>query len=598
MSTRIGGRLVRSALIAGAGRVIRAREAIDRINVFPVADGDTGTNLAFTFHAVLAGARGNRSASVAEVCARAARDSIDGARGNSGAILAQFFQGLSEGIGNRRSIDLPELALALERASVSARSALAEPREGTILSVIADFAKSSAQVLRRGMVGLAEWADSVLRSVRQALKRTETQLEVLRRAHVVDAGAMGFVEFLEGVMAFVRDGRRALRGSSLPATELPAEVLLPEDAHGHECSAYRWCTECLLGGEALDVAALRQELSALPLDCLVVVGGGSRVRVHAHLDQPARLFEVAGRYGKLVQRKADDMRAQARARVSPHPVAVVVDSAADLPEALAERLGIHRVPVRINFGAEEYLDGVTLSSAELFTRMRDGETPRTSQPPAGEFRRLYDQLASHHDAVVSVQLSSRLSGTWQAACSAARHGGDGKVQVLDTRNASAGQAWLAVLAAELAHAGADASRIAAAVEDAKPRTHTYAVLPDLRYACAGGRLPHWTKWVADQLGLVIEIGNRADGKIGPKGAFVGRGHWPERFAQRMGKRFAGRRVRLILADCLNPAGADRVEAALRTGSLQIAELHRVSAGTALGAHAGPGAVILGLQELP
>jgi DegV family protein with EDD domain len=598
MPTRIGGRLVRSALIAGAGRVIRAREAIDRINVFPVPDGDTGTNLAFTFHAVLAGARSSRSTSVAEVCARAARDSIDGARGNSGAILAQFFQGLSEGIGSRRSIDLPELALALERASVSARSALAEPREGTILSVIADFARSSAQVLRRGMVGLAEWADSVLRSVRQALQRTETQLEVLRRAHVVDAGAMGFVEFLEGVMTFVRDGRHALRGTAAPATELPAEALLPEDDHGHECSAYRWCTECLLSGESLDVTALRQQLSALPLDCLVVVGGGSRVRVHAHLDQPSRLFEVAGRHGKLVQRKADDMRAQARARVSPHPVAVVVDSAADLPEALAERLGIHRVPVRINFGGEEFLDGVTLSSEELFTRMQHGETPRTSQPPAGEFRRLYDQLASHHDAIVSVQLSSRLSGTWQAASSAARHGGDGKVQVLDTLNASAGQAWLAVLAAELAHGGADAASIAAAVAAARPRTHTYAVLPDLRYACAGGRLPPWTKWVADKLGLVIEIGNRTDGKIGPKGAFIGRSDWPERFAKRMGKRFAGHQARLILADCLNPEGADRVEAALRQGSIRITELHRVSAGTALGAHAGPGAVIVGLQELP
>lgn len=598
MSTRIGGRLVRAALIAGASRVIRAREAIDRINVFPVPDGDTGTNLAFTFHAVLSGARGSRSASVAEVCARAARDSIDGARGNSGAILAQFFQGLSEGIGDRRSISLPDLALALERASVSARSALAEPREGTILSVIADFAKTSAQSLRRGMVSIAEWADSVLRSVRQALKRTETQLEVLRRAHVVDAGAMGFVEFLEGVMAFVREGRHSLRHATLPSTELPAEALLPEGDHDHDGSNYRWCTECLLGGEALDVGALRQALSGLPLDCLVVVGGGSRVRVHAHLDQPSQLFEIAGRHGKLVQRKADDMRAQARARLSLHPVAVVVDSAADLPDALAERYGIHRVPVRINFGSEEFLDGVTLSSRELFTRMQEGETPRTSQPPAGEFRRLYDQLASHHQAIVSVQLSSRLSGTWQAASSAARHGGDGKVQVLDTRNASAGQAWLAVLAAELAQQGADAATVTAAVEAARPRTHTYAVLPDLRYACAGGRLPPWTKWVADQLGLVIEIGNRADGKIGPKGAFIGRGDWPERFARRMGKRFSGRRVRLILADCLNPAGADRMEAALRQGPMQITELHRVPAGTALGAHAGPGAVILGVQELP
>lgn len=587
----IGGYGLRLALIAGAQRVILARDEIDRINVFPVADGDTGTNLAFTFHAMLGGMRDMRSGDVGVVLRQAAFDAIDGARGNSGAILAQFFQGLAQSVGSAKRLTLAQLAEALTTAALSARAALAEPKEGTIISVISDFAESTTRALRRGARGLREWVDLMIVSARQSLANTPRQLAVLRKARVVDAGAKGFVEFLEGVAAFAREGRKR---RPIIEAGAPSES---NQAHHHDLGPvrFRYCTECLVRTEMVDLSTVRAALSALTLDSLVTVAGAQRLKIHAHIDEPAQLFEVAARFGDVVQRKADDMQAQARAMSVARPTAIVVDSAADVPPELLRTLGIHVVPVRVNFGSEEFIDRITLSSDEMFQRMVDGGVPRTSQPPAGEFRRLYDQLASHHRDIVSLQISSRLSGTWQAAVAAAAHGGDGKVRVLDSQNASAGQGLLALRAARMAQAGCSGAEIVAAIEAVRAQAMTFAVLPDLRYACAGGRLPGWTRWWTERLGLVLEIAMRADGKIGPKGAFFGRGDWVPRFTSRLLRRLAGaQKLELLVADCQNPVAGERCAALLREAlGPRLASLHRVQAGTALGAHAGPGALIVG-----
>ena len=137
---RIRGPALRRALIAGARRVIADRDTLNRINVFPVADGDTGSNLAFTLGTVLTGALSRRTPGAGELMRRVGEDAIDGARGNSGAILAQFFTGVAEHLGSLPAVEPVRLAEAIRAGARSARQALAEPREGTILSVISAFA--------------------------------------------------------------------------------------------------------------------------------------------------------------------------------------------------------------------------------------------------------------------------------------------------------------------------------------------------------------------------------------------------------------------------------------------------------------------------
>lgn len=596
----LSGPRLRAALIAGCRRVLARRDHLNRINVFPVPDGDTGTNLAFTLNAVLGSARRGRGKDVGDLLARVARDAVDGARGNSGAIFAQFFQGLADALGRRSVADASTLANATEAAARSARGALAQPREGTILSVIGDFAAELRRQAERGVADLRAQFTQALHRARQSLADTPRQLPVLRAAGVVDAGAAGFVDFLEGVEEWLENGRRALR---LPPGLRPVTTVNDTDVHLESVetdSRYRYCSECVVTGTGLDPTHIRAALDALPLDSLVVAGGRERIRVHAHIDSPNRLFEALAAFGEVAQRKADDMHAQARLRASAfQPVRVVCDSAADLPASEVERLGIGVIPVRVVAGEEDFLDRITLSADELYARLRQDPTPlRTSQPPAGDFRRSFELTRGHCDDVVALDVSSRVSGTWQAAVSAARDTDPDHIHVIDTLSASCGQALVTLSAAECAAAGGDVAQVRAAAAQAMENTRVYALIADLRYGVAGGRVPPLLKRLADLLRLRMLITIR-DGRIKPFGALRARGPLMERFADRVLRRQGkDRRWRAIVAHCDAGDEAAALAGALRERMKGLDKIWVTECGPALGCHAGPGTVVVGLQRLP
>lgn len=589
---RVGGGLLKRALIAGSQRVIASRDELNRINVFPVPDGDTGTNMAFTFSAVLSGLRGLRRAGVDEVLKRAADEAIDGARGNSGAIVAQFLAGLAHSLKGRAQIGLAELVAAVHAASQSARLALAQPREGTILSVISACAIGLKQKLASGIADLAGLFRGGLSAAREALAHTPQQLKVLAQSGVVDAGGKGFVDFLEGVDAFIREGRAALRAQAPLA---PEGAQLHADMPVVDCeTAYRYCTECLLTGAELDPEVLRQGFSRLPLDSLVLAGGGDRVRVHAHTDAPAQLFALAESYGQVSARKADDMRAQARSRAEHGQVAIVCDSAADLPPAEIERLNIHVVPVRVNFGREEFLDRITLDHDALYQRLRrDTTAVRTSQPPAGDFRRLFDMLGSQGREVVCLNISGALSGTWQAAQSAAQRG-ERPAMAIDTRHAACGEGLLVLLAAAAAQAGEDAAQIRARVEAEIPHTLTFALIRDLRFGVQGGRMPRWLLGASRLLRFHVAIRRTDAGVVKPWKLLFGAARLVERFESKVLRQLPpGGRWRVLIGhcDCADDAAAVRERLQAHPA---ISRVDLVTAGTAIGAHAGPGSLVIGL----
>ena len=601
VSAQLSATRLRAALIAGCRRVLSRRDHLNRINVFPVPDGDTGTNLAFTLNAVLNSVRRGRGSGVGEVLARVARDAVDGARGNSGAIFAQFFQGLSDALGRRSVADAATLASATEAAAKSARGALAQPREGTILSVIGDFAAELRRQTERGVADMRDLFAHALQRARQSLADTPRQLPVLRAAGVVDAGAAGFVDFLEGVHDWLENGREALR---LPASLRDAFATTSEHQHVHlesveADSRFRYCSECVLIGNDLDAPHIRATLQSLELDSLVVAGGHERIRVHAHTDAPNLLFQALAAFGEVAQRKADDMHAQARLRAAAfQPVRVICDSAADLPAAEVERLGIGVVPVRVVAGDEDYLDRVTLSADELYARLRRDPTPlRTSQPPAGDYRRAYELTLGHCDDIVSISLSSQVSGTFQAAASAARDTDAARIHVIDTLSASCGQALVAMRAAECAASGADVERVRAAALQAMAQTQVYAFVADLRYAVAGGRVPPLLKRVADLFGLHMLITLR-EGRIKPFAALRRGDGLMQRFAGRLRKRHRDLvRGRAIVGHCDASADAAELVAALRQHLPGLESIRVTECGPAFGCHAGPDTLVVGIQAL-
>lgn len=373
-----------------------------------------------------------------------------------------------------------------------------------MLSVIAAFADSLRAQAEAGVRDLRQAHARALDAARVALARTPEQLAVLRRAGVVDAGAQGFVDLLEGIADYIARGRAALRRDEAYAAGEDGVVGAMEHVADER---HRYCTECVLAAPAIDRAVVRAALAQLDHSSLVLAGTREKLRVHVHLDEPQRLYDTLAAFGRVQACKADDMRAQQRTAQTRQRAAVVVDSAADLAPAALETLPLHLVPVRLNFGERDYLDKVSLSAAEFFRELRRNPLPpRTSQPPPGDFRRLFDFLLSHHDEVVYVGLSRAVSGTLQAGESAAARSGGARVHVVDTRNASCGQGLLAERAAELAQQGLDAAAIARRIQALVPRTHLYAYVRDLAHVVRGGRFPPgrcrsragwaWCRWRA------------------------------------------------------------------------------------------------------
>ena len=592
---RIRGPALRRALIAGARRVIAQREAINKINVFPVPDGDTGSNLAFTLGSVLTGALSRRIAGAGELMHRVGEDAVDGARGNSGAILAQFFTGVAEAIGGRAAIEPSSMALAVNAGALSARQALSEPREGTILSVISAFAESLEH--RVEITDIRAWFTRALEHARRALADTPNQLPVLMKAGVVDAGAQGFLDLLEGIGEFMRAGKIDLE----PLAEQSSGDLEAAQGHGELLDAdpeHRWCSECLLLGEGLDRVGLRAAVSDLGASCVVVAGSHSRLRLHAHVADPQALFDAAARFGRVESTKADDMHAQARTASGGGGVAIITDSSADLPATIAEALIIHVVPMRLNFGDQDYLDKIGLTPREFYRKLREEIVlPRTSQPSPGDFRRQFEFLLSHHPTLIYLGVSRAVSGTIQSAETAAQRGHPERTWVFDSANAAGGLGLLAIAAAEAAKRGENAAAILQRLERLRTQTQTWAVTRDLTLAVRGGRVPAWAKPLVQGLGFTPMAKVTPQGRLGVVGGLFGGKRVPERFAAYIVKRVdRSVRWRVIVGHCDAQADGEVLLAEIKR-QLDCQDAWLAETGPAIGAHAGPGALVVSVQPV-
>jgi dihydroxyacetone kinase-like predicted kinase len=206
VAERLDGLRINRALKAGIARLLSRQEHLNKINVFPVPDGDTGTNLALTMRSVLGILQRLPDDHAGKTLTLVADAALDGARGNSGAILAQFFLGLGDRLGHLGHVGPDEFAEAVRGGADYARDSLSEPREGTILTVLTDFAREVHAVQREGVRDFTALLRRGVTAARASLERTKFQLEVLRKANVVDAGAQGFVELIEGMTDYIASG--------------------------------------------------------------------------------------------------------------------------------------------------------------------------------------------------------------------------------------------------------------------------------------------------------------------------------------------------------------------------------------------------------
>lgn len=296
----ISGQELREMFAAATGWLEKSSAEIDALNVFPVPDGDTGTNMLLTMRSTVEEAYRAPDHSASAVAHAMAQGALMGARGNSGVILSQILRGLAQGLSEKESLNATDLASALQESSAMAYKGLSNPVEGTMLTVIKDIAAAVQAEAAGNGEDMIVAMEAAVNAAGESVANTPNLLDVLRQAGVVDAGGQGLHTIFDGALRYLRGEMEQMRFrkpqiivTDLHATKLPQMIAADEIPYGY-------CTEFLLKGEKLDTDKIRKKLEKKG-ESLIVVGDESAARIHIHTIEPGDVVSFASGLGTLHQ---------------------------------------------------------------------------------------------------------------------------------------------------------------------------------------------------------------------------------------------------------------------------------------------------------
>ncbi len=308
----INGLDLREMFVAATGWLEKNASDIDALNVFPVPDGDCGTNMLLTMRSSIEEAYRVPDRSASAVAQAIAKGALMGARGNSGVILSQIWRGLAQGLAGKESFTGSDLADALSQASITAYNGLSNPVEGTILTVVREASAAAKAQVARGGNDLISIMEATVGAANESVANTPSLLPVLREAGVVDAGGQGLYTLLEGALRYLRGEAEQMQfrkpliiASNIPLTGKLSQMVAVEEA------SYGYCTEFLLKGQGLDPDKLRLKLNRKG-QSLIVVGDESTARVHIHTADPGNVIRYITRLGTMHQVSIRNMDEQHR----------------------------------------------------------------------------------------------------------------------------------------------------------------------------------------------------------------------------------------------------------------------------------------------
>lgn len=479
------GRRLYYTFIAGARKVIEHQVELNKINVFPVNDGDTGTNLASTIRAVIDSLHPHKSYKI--TADRIAETSLENARGNSGIIFAQFLYGMSMETGNYKTINIAQFAESIKNSIRYIYEAIADPVEGTMLTVIREWADYIYDNRHR----IKDFNELFLGSVKilnKSLIETKTKLEVLKKANVVDAGARGFVLFIEGIIEFItrRNIKELIQAKAETALFEKIEESIPQNVE------FRFCTEALIRNCNADSKTMHSILNRYG-DSVVVAGSDRMKRLHVHTNTPAILFNELRKTGTIAFQKADDMIRQSEVVYNRKwKIALVTDSTCDLSQELIDQYQINMLPININFGENHYLDKVTIQPEQFYSLLEENiDYPKSAQVNEKAFTNLYSHLASHYDSVIAIHLSDKLSGTFGSSIKAAKaisREFNKPISVINSKSLSGALGLVVLRVAKAIEEGNSHNKVVELAEEWVKNVKVLVSVKDLKYLIRGGRL--------------------------------------------------------------------------------------------------------------
>lgn len=316
----IDGVLLKKIFIGAANSLEKNKEAVNTLNVFPVPDGDTGTNMSLTMQSAVKQIINLESESINDVVTAAENGSLMGARGNSGVILSQLLRGFSKSLKEASKIDTMTIARAFKLGSDTAYKAVMKPTEGTILTVARECAEVSLEIAEKE-TDIIKFMKKVIEHGEDTLQRTPEMLAVLKQAGVVDAGGKGLLVILTGALEAL-SGKEEYDINNIDSTVNKKNIV---NNHNSEDIQFAYCTEFIINNTDKDGKRFRDELSEMG-DSLLVVGGNNIIKVHVHTNNPGEVLQKALKLGELIDIKIDNMKYQHRSNIENSEVSDIKNS--------------------------------------------------------------------------------------------------------------------------------------------------------------------------------------------------------------------------------------------------------------------------------
>lgn len=589
----LDGKRLYYSFLAGAQRIFDHQGLLNKINVFPVRDADTGTNLASTMRSIVDTFIPTDSFSVtANALADAA---LVGARGNSGIIFAQFLYGFSSTFENEEEIDVKKFSMAISNGVSKSYEAISNPVEGTMITVLREWAEG-IQVLKDKIDDFNLLITESYSKAKESLANTPNLLEVLAKANVVDAGAKGFVVFLEGMIDFFKHGEL----KKILGARNVIKVQGFDGTHDHENANFRYCTEAMITAENIDRDMLKSKIEHFG-DSLVLAGSPKKMRLHIHTDTPDQLFTRISKFGSITFQKVDDMVMQMDvAENQKHKIALLTDSTCDLPQEFVEKHQINIVPLSVHFGDTYYLDRVTLNPDRFYKMLpKAKDYPSSAQPSFKEFSNKYNYLSTHYDSIIGVHISEGMSGTWSNSRKAAKTISNftkKPITVVNSRRLSAGLGLIVMRATEALETNISHHDLVKKIEEWSLKTDMFVTTKTMKYMVKSGRVSAVKGMMGKLFGIKPVITVNAEGKSEPIGKPRSEKASMKLTMKLVNKRIQNRKLwgyAISHADNLGTANWYADQMKTLTGGMEPKFINFAS--PVLGVNTGPGVVTLTLM---
>ncbi len=456
-------------------------EFLDKINVFPVPDGDTGTNMAYTLRMVRNKLEESSLLSLDDVQKAVIRNSLMYSRGNSGTAISQYFKGFCENITSKNGLTPKILTKCFKNANDTIYKSFQNPVKGTILDV--------AKAAYKGAKGksVVEIFETALECSQEALDKTRKTNPIMKKAKVVDSGAAGLVFILTGFLS-------ALKDTDIVITENNSSS---EIGIIKETVTFRYCTECVIENPTINEKEMRKKIKKMG-DSLQVMQVDNLIKLHIHTDKPEQIKRIAEEVGQIRNFKADDLIAQQKDNIAEkhHFIegkknyTIITDSSIDIVNSWINSPDFI-VPLQVFTSQNPDEDLAKLSKKEFYEKMELDKnfTPKTSQPTTQSFLETFEKANKSSENIICFTISSGLSGTYQSALNAKKLlKNSDNIHIIDTKSISAGTTLLVEEFEKEYNKTNDIQKALAAVRKHIKKIKIFLLVDDISYLERSGRI--------------------------------------------------------------------------------------------------------------